>query len=55
MVEKSKKLNIKSHKFNLKNSTDNYNNNSSKGFWDDIVNRNRLLYCAHMNRKSKMF
>jgi hypothetical protein len=47
--------NTKSHKFNLKHSNDSYINNQPKGFWDDIVNRNRLFYCTHMNRKNAFF
>jgi hypothetical protein len=26
-----------------------------KTYWDDIVNRNRLFYCTHMNRKNRFF
>jgi hypothetical protein len=50
-----KKKNIPSHKYNIKNEKDDYTNNIGKGFWDDIVNRNRLFYCAHMNRKNAFF
>lgn len=50
-----KKKNVPSHKYNIKNEKDDYTNNIGKGFWDDIVNRNRLFYCAHMNRKNAFF
>jgi hypothetical protein len=51
----AKAKNIASHKYNLKNEKDDYTTNINKGFWDDIVNRNRLFYCAHMNRKNAFF
>lgn len=44
-----------SHKYNIKNKEDDYKNNLGKGFLEDIVNRNRLFYCAHMNRKNAFF
>lgn len=50
-----KTKNIPSHKYNLKSDKDDYTANINKGFWDDIVNRNRLFYCAHMNRKNAFF
>ncbi len=56
--EAAKALKVKnahSHKYNLKNEKDDYTSNIGKGFWDDIVNRNRLFYCAHMNRKNAFF
>ena len=51
----SKVKNIPSHKYNIKNEKDAYTANIGGGFWDDIVNRNRLFYCAHMNRKNAFF
>jgi hypothetical protein len=49
-------LNQKSHKFNIKHESDDYTNNLVKGFdYADVVNRNRLFYCAHMNRKNAFF
>lgn len=53
--EPKKGKNIKSHKYNLKNEKDDYTLNIGKGFWEEIVNRNRLFYCAHMNRKNAFF
>lgn len=50
-----KQLNIPSHKYNIKNVKDDFHNNLTKNFWDEIVNRNRLFYCAHMNRKNAFF
>ena len=47
--------NIKSHKYNIKNDKDDYTHNIGKNYWDDIVNRNRLFYCTHMNRKNAFF
>ena len=47
--------NIKSHKYNIKNEKDDYTNNVGKNYWEDIVNRNRLFYCTHMNRKNAFF
>ena len=52
-VEKVK--NLPAHKYNLKNDKDDFTLNIGKGFWDDIVNRNRLFYCAHMNRQNAFF
>lgn len=51
----AKTKNIPAHKYNIKNDKDDYTANIGKGFWDDIVNRNRLFYCAHMNRKNAFF
>lgn len=51
----TKKKNIASHKYNLKKEKDDYTNNIGKGYWDDIVNRNRLFYCTHMNRNNAFF
>ena len=50
-----KQVNIKSHKYNLKNNSDSMLNNQPKSFWDDVVNRNRLFYCTHQNRKNAFF
>ena len=47
--------NIKSHKYNIKNEKDDYTNNVGASYWNDIVNRNRLFYCVHMNRKNAFF
>jgi hypothetical protein len=47
--------NIGSNKYNVKNERDEYVNNLGKNYWDDIVNRNRLFYCTHMNRKNAFF
>ena len=57
VVEKKqqKPKNIAAHKYNLKSEKDDYTTNIGKGFWDEIVNRNRLFYCAHMNRKNAFF
>ena len=52
---KKKPKNIPSHKFNLKNDKDDFTLNIGKGFWEEVVNRNRLFYCAHMNRKNAFF
>lgn len=52
---KAPKKNIHSHKYNIKHEKDDYTLNINKGFWDDIVNRNRLFYCTHMNRKNAFF
>jgi hypothetical protein len=49
-----KKKNVPSHKFNLKNEKDDYTKNMSKEY-AETVNRNRLFYCAHMNRKNAFF
>ena len=46
--------NIASHKYNIKNEKDDYTNNKNN-YWDEIVNRNRLFYCTHMNRKNAFF
>lgn len=46
---------VPSHKYNLKNEKDDYTNNAGKSTWDDIVNRNRLFFCSHMNRKNAFF
>ena len=54
-IKTNKVKNVASHKYNLKNDKDDYTANINKGFWDDIVNRNRLFYCAHMNRKNAFF
>jgi hypothetical protein len=54
-AKEARKKNILSHKYNIKNDKDDYNNNLGKGFLEDIVNRNRLFYCAHMNRKNAFF
>lgn len=54
-VKKKQKINIGSHKYNIKNEKDNFRFNLTKNFWDEIVNRNRLFYCAHMNRKNAFF
>lgn len=54
-AEAAKKKNILSHKYNIKHEKDDYTNNLGKGFLEDIVNRNRLFYCAHMNRKNAFF
>jgi len=51
----NKTKNVASHKYNLKNKSDDYTQNIGKGFWEEIVNRNRLFYCAHMNRKNAFF
>lgn len=53
--ELTKRVNVKSHKFNLKNENDSYLNNKSTNYWNDIVNRNRLFYCTHQNRKNAFF
>ena len=53
--KKEPKKNIPAHKYNLKNEKDDYTKNIGKGYWDDIVNRNRLFYCTHMNRKNAFF
>ena len=53
--ELTKRVNMKSHKFNLKNENDSYLNNKSTNYWNDIVNRNRLFYCTHQNRKNAFF
>ena len=50
-----KQVNSKSHKYNLKNCNDSMLNNQPKSFWDDVVNRNRLFYCTHQNRKNAFF
>ena len=47
--------NIKSHKYNIKNEKDDFTSNLQKNYWDEIVNRNRLFYCTHMNRKNAFF
>jgi hypothetical protein len=39
----------------LKKEKDDYTKNIGKGYWDDIVNRNRLFYCTHMNRNNAFF
>jgi len=51
----AKKKNILSHKYNIKHAKDDYTKNLGQGFMEDIVNRNRLFYCAHMNRKNAFF
>jgi len=50
-----KQVYSKSHKYNLKNCNDSMLNNQPKSFWDDVVNRNRLFYCTHQNRKNAFF
>lgn len=55
VVVKEKQKNIAAHKYNLKNEKDDFTLNINKGFWEEIVNRNRLFYCAHMNRKNAFF
>lgn len=50
-----KQVHSKSHKYNLKNHHDSMLNNQPKSFWDDVVNRNRLFYCTHQNRKNAFF
>lgn len=45
--DKQPKLNTRSHKYNLKTSSDSFLNNKKNSYWDDIVNRNRLFYCTH--------
>ena len=54
MQRKAPRKNIPSHKYNIKNEKDDYTNNRGN-FWDEIVNRNRLFYCTHMNRKNAFF
>ena len=54
-AKEARKKNVLSHKYNIKNDKDDYSNNLGKGFLEDIVNRNRLFYCAHMNRKNAFF
>lgn len=46
---------IGSNKYNIKNETDEFEKNLAKNYWDEIVNRNRLFYCTHMNRKNAFF
>ena len=47
--------NIPAHKYNIVSETDDFTRNIGKGFWEEVVNRNRLFYCAHMNRKNQFF
>ena len=48
------KKNVSSHKYNIKHEKDDFTQNLGRGF-DDFVIRNRLFYCAHMNRDNKFF
>ena len=43
------------HKFNLKDATDSYLNNTVKFYWQTLVTRNRLFYSTHMNRNNTFF
>ena len=43
------------HKYRLKHATDMYQLNLPKSQWEEQVNRNRLFYCAHQNRKNAFF
>lgn len=46
----------RAHKYNLRNETDSYvEAKKAATFNDDQVNRNRLFYCSHMNRKTRFF
>jgi len=46
----------RTHKYNLRNETDSYvEAKKAATFNDDQVNRNRLFYCSHMNRKTRFF
>ena len=42
-------------KYNLKRPDDSYANNKRQYYWDDMLNRNRLFYSAHMNRGNSFF
>lgn len=44
-----------SHKYNLKDKEDNYLKNQAQFKMNQFVNRNRLFYCAHMNRNNQFF
>jgi hypothetical protein len=46
--------NVAAHKYNIKHEKDDFTQNLGRGF-DDFVIRNRLFYCAHMNRDNKFF
>lgn len=45
----------KCDKFNLKEEDDTFANNKPRFYWDEFVNRNRLFYSIHMNRKNHFF
>jgi hypothetical protein len=51
-----KKNHQKSHKYNLKLETDSYLAvQKAQTFQDEQINRNRLFYSSHMNRKTHFF
>lgn len=54
--KKPKKVHIKSHKYNLKVEGDSYVAvQKATTFYDEQINRNRVFYCSHMNRKTEFF
>ena len=56
MAGAPKKNHQKSHKYNLKSETDSYIAvQKAQTFSDEQINRNRLFYCSHMNRKTQFF
>jgi hypothetical protein len=42
-------------KYNIRNQTDSYKNNTSKSYWDDQISRTRIFYCTQLNRKNAFF
>ena len=54
-ISKKQKDDAKSHKYNLKNDTDMYQLNLAKTASESYINRNRLFYCSHQNRKNAFF
>ena len=52
---KKQKTDAKSHKYNLRGDADMYQLNQIKASSEQYINRNRLFYCTHQNRKNAFF
>ncbi len=47
---------MKTHKYNLRSETDSYlQAQKATTFQDEQINRNRVFYCTHMNRRTQFF
>jgi hypothetical protein len=51
-----RRVNAKAHRYNMRSEGDSYvAAQKAQNFSEEQINRNRVFYCSHMNRKTAFF